>query len=223
MSQNYTSLRFNIPFPHASKADENGITALSKELTPSLVLSAYIRGSFPWHITFGKVFWYSPDPRAVLYPSEFKLSKSLSKKIKKNIFDFRINSDFSGVINACSLAQRKNQDGTWISDEFIECYSKLYSYGFAISVETYQNGILVGGFYGLRLKSIFFGESMFSNVSDASKAALYYFCANAKDFGINLIDCQQATSHLMNLGAKEINRGKFIALLEKEFETELEL
>lgn len=221
MSKNSKHLRFNIEFPPANSADENGVVALSEELTPSLVLSAYIRGIFPWHISFGKVFWYSPDPRAVLYPKDMKISKSLSKTIRNGDFEVRVNSDFDGVIRNCATAKRRQQDGSWIEKEFVECYSKLHAYGFAISIEIYKDGLLVGGLYGLRLKGIFFGESMFSLSPNSSKIALAYLCQNAKAFGIKVIDCQQNTEHLLSLGATEISRDAFVEILEQEFADEL--
>lgn len=223
MSTNSAPVRFDIKFPHASTADENDVVALSKELTPSLVLSAYIRGIFPWHITLGRVFWYSPDPRAILYPSEIKISKSLEKTIKSEKYEVRVNNNFSGVITNCSHAKRAKQDGTWISEEFIDCYTKLHNYGFALSIESYHEGLLVGGLYGLKLGGIFFGESMFAHKSDASKVALAYLCENAKEFGIKLIDCQQATTHLLSLGAEEMRRTLFTTMLEAEFAMELGL
>ena len=223
MSKNSSLVSFDIKFPHASTADEDGIVALSKELNPSIVLSAYIRGIFPWHITMNRVFWYAPDPRAVLYPEEFKLSKSLKKTINSGKFEVRINSNFVNVMRGCANTKRANQDSTWISQEFIECYTKLHTYGFAVSIETYQNNVLVGGLYGLKLRGVFFGESMFSTVSDSSKVALSYLCENAASFGIKMIDCQQNTNHLLSLGAKEISRESFTAILEEEFTMELGL
>jgi leucyl/phenylalanyl-tRNA--protein transferase len=168
-----------------------------------------------------RVFWYAPDPRAILYPDEFKLSKSLSKTIKSGKFEVKVNSDFLGVITNCSQTKRANQDGTWISEEFIDCYSKLHTYGFAVSIESYHNGLLIGGLYGIKLKGIFFGESMFAHMPDASKVALAYLCENAESFGIKLIDCQQNTKHLLSLGAKEIRRTLFTVMLEAEFSKEL--
>lgn len=221
MSKNSSPIRFNISFPPATSADENGIVAISKELTPSLVLSAYIRGVFPWHISFGRVFWYSPEPRAVLYPECFKMSKSLSKKIKNGGFEIKLNTNFKAVMQACASTFRKKQEGSWIDNTFIDCYTKLHSYGFAISVETYFQGEMVGGLYGLKLGSIFFGESMFSTIPDSSKVALAYLCENSKSFHINLIDCQQATTHLLSLGATEISRNEFLDILSNEFQLEL--
>jgi len=215
MQKNKHGLRFDIEFPDATHADEDGIVAISNELAPSLVLSAYVRGIFPWHITHGKVFWYSPDPRAVLLPNEFRLSKSLAKSSKK--FEIRVNSNFASVIGACSKTKRADQKGSWISREFIECYGNLHTYGFALSIESYLNDELVGGLYGLRLGRIFFGESMFARETDASKTALAYLCQNADAFGVKLIDCQQSTPHLMSLGAKDIARSNFLEILKDEY------
>jgi leucyl/phenylalanyl-tRNA---protein transferase len=215
MQKNSNGFYFDIEFPNAADADEDGIVALSTQLTPSLVLSAYIRGIFPWHITHGKVFWYSPDPRAVLVPDEFRRSRSLEKSSKK--YEIRVNTDFDSVINACSKAKRANQAGSWIDEEFVQCYCALHVHGFALSVESYFDGELVGGLYGLRLGRVFFGESMFSTRPDASKSALAYLCENAALFDIKLIDCQQSTPHLMSLGAKEIKRAEFLEILKDEY------
>jgi len=216
MQKNKHGLRFDIEFPDATCANEDGIVAISDILAPSLVLSAYVRGIFPWHITHGKVFWYSPDPRAVLIPSEFRLAKSLAKSSKR--FETRVNSNFSGVINACAKTKRVDQKGSWISREFIECYGNLHAHGFALSIESYLDDELVGGLYGLKLGRIFFGESMFARKSDASKTALAYLCQNADILGIKLIDCQQTTPHLISLGAKEIGRANFLEILREEYE-----
>jgi leucyl/phenylalanyl-tRNA---protein transferase len=215
MQKNKDGFGFDIAFPDANSADENGIVALSDELAPSLVLSAYVRGIFPWHITHGKVFWYSPDPRAVLIPGEFCCSKSLAKSSKK--YEIKINKDFDGVIKACSMVRRASQAGSWIDEEFIRCYGALHTHGFAFSVESYFDDELVGGLYGLRLGKVFFGESMFALRPDASKSALGYLCSNADLFDIKLIDCQQSTPHLMSLGAKEIKRAEFLEILRDEY------
>jgi len=201
-------------FPHASTADEDGLVAVGGDLHPHRLLSAYSRGIFPWFVDNGYVFWYSPDPRAVLYPQEFKQTKSLSKTIKKQNFEFCINKNFRGVMEACRDSKhRKEGGGSWISSAFLDGYTKLHQMGFADSFECYMDGELVGGFYGVRLGRVFFGESMFFHVADASKAALWFLCANAAKLNIDVIDCQQETPHLLSLGAKCIARDEFLKIL----------
>lgn len=204
-------------FPDVSEADEDGLLAIGGDLKPQRLISAYSRGIFPWFIEEGYVFWYSPDPRAVLYPSEFKASKSLAKSVKKQEFTFELNKNFRGVIEACAGSKnRKHESGTWISEDFVDAYTKLHSMGFADSFECYADGELVGGFYGVRLGGVFFGESMFYKAPDASKASLWFLCANAEKLGIEIIDCQQSTPHLMSLGAKEIGRAEFVDILKEK-------
>jgi leucyl/phenylalanyl-tRNA--protein transferase len=204
-------------FPHPDTADEDGLVAIGGDLEPQRLLSAYSQGIFPWFIDKGFVFWYSPDPRAVLYPNEFKLKKSLSKSIKKQNFEFHINKNFQGVIEACATSEtRKKECGSWISGEFIASYTKLHHIGFADSFECYANGELVGGFYGVRIGRVFFGESMFYKAPDASKAALWFLCANAERLNIEIIDCQQETPHLLSLGAKSIERAEFLEIIKEK-------
>lgn len=204
-------------FPHPDTADEDGLLAVGGDLEPGRLIAAYSQGIFPWFIDRGYVFWYSPDPRAVLYPHEFRLTKSLSKSVKKQGFEFAINKNFPAVIEACSKSQNRKEDGeSWISKEFITAYTRLHEYGFAMSFECCLDGELVGGFYGVRLGRVFFGESMFYRKPDASKAALWFLCANADKLGIDIIDCQQETSHLLSLGAKGIARGEFLGILKEK-------
>ncbi len=204
-------------FPHPDTADEDGLLAVGGDLEPGRLISAYSRGIFPWFIDRGFVFWYSPNPRAVLYPSEFHLTKSLSKSVKKQGFEFAINKDFESVITACSKSPHRKESGeSWISKEFIEAYTKLHRIGAAMSFECYAGGELVGGFYGVKLGRVFFGESMFYTAPDASKAALWFLCANAEKLNIDIIDCQQETSHLLSLGAKGIPRGEFLDILREK-------
>lgn len=204
-------------FPHPDSADEDGLLAIGGDLEPGRLIAAYSQGIFPWFIDSGYVFWYSPNPRAVLYPQEFRLTKSLSKSVKKQGFEFAINKNFPAVIEACSKSpNRKGNGESWISKEFIAAYTKLHEYGFVMSFESYLEGELVGGFYGVRLGRVFFGESMFYLVPNASKAALWFLCANAGKLGIDIIDCQQETSHLLSLGAKGIARGEFLEILKEK-------
>lgn len=207
-------------FPHPDTADEDGLLAVGGDLEPGRLISAYSQGIFPWFIDRGYVFWYSPDPRAVLYPHEFRLTKSLSKSIKKQNFEFAINKDFESVITACAKSPHRKESGdSWISKEFIEAYTKLHKIGAAMSFECYRDGELVGGFYGVKLGRVFFGESMFYRTPDASKATLWFLCANADKLNIDIIDCQQETSHLLSLGAKGIARGEFLKILKEKITT----
>ncbi len=204
-------------FPHPDTADEDGLVAIGGDLEVGRLISAYSQGIFPWFIEHGYVFWYSPNPRAVLYPNEFRTTKSLLKSIKKQNFEFAINKDFEGVIMACAKSPRKKDgNGSWITKEFIEAYTKLHKIGVAMSFECYCKGELVGGFYGVKLGRVFFGESMFYKVSDASKAALWFLCTNSDKLNIDIIDCQQETSHLLSLGAKGIARSEFLRILKEK-------
>jgi len=203
-------------FPDPKSADEDGLVAIGGDMEPSTLLAAYSQGIFPWFVDMGYPYWFSPDPRAVLYPDEFKLSKSLSKSIKKSGFEFVINKNFRAVIEACRESENRKSEGSWITDEFVNSYTRLHEYGFAMSFECYKEGELVGGFYGVRLGRVFFGESMFYLYPDASKAALWFLCANAKTLNIDIIDCQQETPHLVSLGAKAIRREEFLEVLREK-------
>ena len=206
-------------FPHPDTADEDGLVAVGGDLNPYRLVEAYKNGIFPWFSHEGLIFWYSPDPRAVLYPNEFKGSKSLFKSVKNSDFEFKINGNFDEVIDSCRMVARKGEYGSWIDDDFIEGYTRLNRLGIAQSVECYAEGEIVGGFYGVRLGGVFFGESMFHKRRDASKAALWFLCENAKSFGIDIIDCQQETPHLLSLGAKAIQRGEFLEILKEKIQT----
>lgn len=201
-------------FPPADTAEADGPIAISYGLTPEQVLKAYRRGIFPWSSDHGLVFWWSPDPRMVLALDDFKCSRSLRKTLRSGAFDIREDSAFVEVMQACANVPRNGQDGTWITPEFIAAYSVLHDRGIAHSVETWQDGQLVGGLYGLRIERFFFGESMFAYRCDASKAALAHLVARLKAQGITHIDCQQETAHMASLGARPISRSAFLALLK---------
>ncbi len=200
-------------FPSAETADASGPIAVSLGLTPERVLNAYRRGIFPWFSDRGAVFWWSPDPRMVLAVDDFKCSRSLRKTLRSGVFDVREDSAFVEVMQACARVPRRGQDGTWITPEFIEVYNALHDCGVAHSVETWCDGELVGGLYGLRLGRFFFGESMFTHVRDASKVALAHLVARLKTQGVTHIDCQQETAHLASFGARTVSRKVFLALL----------
>lgn len=183
------------------------------DLSPERILLAYESGIFPWYD--GSVpLWWSPDPRFVLLPAELKVSKSMQQVIRNKQFSFRINSNFAQVIHFCKSTKRADQLGTWITNEVEAAYTQLHQMGYAHSAEAWHQGELVGGLYGIKLGKVFFGESMFSKKSNASKFAFIQFVEHLKKEGIQLIDCQVYTHHLESLGANMISRKKFIELLK---------
>ena len=203
-------------FPHASEAldDPNGLLCAGLDLSAALVLKAYARGIYPWYSEDQPVLWWSPDPRMVLYPPNFTLHRSLRKTLKHADYEIRVDTSFEAVMRACA-DPRPDQDGTWISEAVIEAYCDLHRAGFAHSVETWIDSELAGGLYGIALGRAFFGESMFSLVSNASKFAFISYVTQLVKEGVQLIDCQVYTEHLESLGAEMIPRNTFIKLLEK--------
>jgi leucyl/phenylalanyl-tRNA--protein transferase len=204
-------------FPDPELADETGLLAVGGNLSPETLINAYQLGIFPWFNEDEPILWWCPDPRLVLFPSEVKVSKSMKQILRRGDFTFSIDTCFEDVIAACR--DTRVDDGTWISPEITEAYINLHHLGIAHSVEVWQNEDLVGGLYGVQLGKVFFGESMFSNVSNASKAALIYWCLHCMETGIALIDCQQSTSHLQSLGAREITRKEFLNCLNQLIES----
>jgi leucyl/phenylalanyl-tRNA--protein transferase len=201
-------------FPNVEDALDDGLLAIGGNLHPERILLAYKKGIFPWYD--GELpLWWCPNPRFVLIPEELKISKRMKALFKKQAFDVTTNTNFEAVINACKATERKGQDGTWIKTEVEEAYTALHKLGIAHSVEAWQNNQLVGGLYGIKLGKVFFGESMFSRVSNASKYAFISFVEQLKSEGVVLIDCQVYTEHLESLGAKMIMRQQFIHLLEQ--------
>jgi len=201
-------------FPNVEDALDDGLLAIGGDLHPERILLAYKKGIFPWY-DGDLPLWWCPNPRFVLIPEELKISKSMKVLFKKRAFDITVNTNFEAVINACKATERKGQDGTWIKNEVVEAYTHLHKLGIAHSVEAWQNNQLVGGLYGIKLGKVFFGESMFSGVSNASKYAFISFVEQLKKDGIVLIDCQVYTEHLESLGAKMIMRQQFVHLLEQ--------
>jgi leucyl/phenylalanyl-tRNA--protein transferase len=199
------------PFPPAALAmrDPNGLLAVGADLQPATLLDAYRHGIFPWYNERQPILWWSPDPRMVLLPAEFIVRRSLAKRIRNGGFDIQVDNRFAEVMTACALP-RTDQDGTWISPAMLEAYTRLHRLGFAHSVETWLNGALVGGLYGVAIGKMFYGESMFSLVKDASKVALAALCRQLAVWGFGMIDCQMNTPHLASLGAREISRAAFI-------------
>lgn len=205
----------NTVFPDVSLAlkDPNGLLALGGDLSIKRLLSAYRQGIFPWYSDGQPIMWWSPDPRLVLLPGKLHVSRSLVKTIKKDAFSVTLDQDFSGVIQACS-APRVNQAGTWITREMSDAYIRLFESGHAHSVECWQDGQLAGGLYGVSIGRVFFGESMFSRVADASKVAFVRLAKQLEKWNFALIDCQVYSSHLANLGAENITRQQFVSTLE---------
>lgn len=204
-------LTYHLSFPNPLNASEEGIIAYGGDLSPSRLMLAYRSGIFPWYSSNDPILWWSPDPRLILELDEFKLSRSLRKKIPQ--FEIRFDTAFSQVIRECSTAPRRGQSGSWIVPEMIEAYEELHALGYAHSVEAYQNGELVGGLYGVSVGGVFCGESMFAKVSDASKVAFAVLIEHLRAWGFNFIDCQVPTNHLKSLGAKEISRKAFLQRL----------
>ena len=209
-------------FPDPRYACDEGILAYGGDLNPNRIITAYRNGIFPWYNENDPILWWSPNPRLVLDFDDFKLSRSLKKVIDKNIFEIKFDENFTQVMIECQKVNRKNQNKTWINDDIIKAYTKIHEMGFAHSFESYYNGELVGGGYGLSIGDIFCGESMFSKKDDASKVALYYLVERLKNKGFNLIDCQIPTPHLISLGAKSISRNNFLTLLNKALENPLD-
>jgi leucyl/phenylalanyl-tRNA---protein transferase len=208
-------LEKDAPFPPVRRAlrEPNGLLAAGGDLSPERLLEGYRRGIFPWFSEGDPILWWSPDPRMVLFPPEFKISRSLGKTLRNRRYEVRFDSAFGSVIASCA-APRKGEHGTWIGDAMIEAYHELHRLGYAHSVETWIDGEIAGGLYGVALGSVFFGESMFSRVRDASKIALAALVARLQSEGFGLIDCQMHTRHLETLGAREIPRARFSRLLE---------
>jgi len=201
-------------FPPVSLAEPDGLLAIGGDLSPERLLLAYKRGIFPWY-EGEYILWWSPDPRFILTPGELKISKSMNVLLKKDAFEFTINKAFERVIRHCKNIKRPGQRGTWITDEVEAAYIRMHQLGYAISAETWQEGALVGGAYGLKLGKIFFGESMFSEISNASKYAFIKLIQNLRQEGVALIDCQVYTEHLQSLGAKMITRTEFIGIVKE--------
>ncbi|HPF50150.1 MAG TPA: leucyl/phenylalanyl-tRNA--protein transferase [Draconibacterium sp.] len=207
-----------IPFPDPNMADDEGLIAFGGDLSPEFLLSAYQQGIFPWFSAEEPILWWSPNPRMVLLPENFKVKKSLQQVINKGKFELKIDTAFREVITNCSQAPRPGQDETWITEDMIEAYIKLHDLGFAHSFESYFEGKLAGGLYGLSIGNCFFGESMFFTKTDASKVALYHLVQFARKHDFAFIDAQQPTDHLHSLGARPIERKLFLEMLAKSLQ-----
>lgn len=203
-------------FPPASQAltEPNGLLAAGGDLTPERLLAAYKQGIFPWYQDGQPILWWSPDPRAVLWPSALKISRSLRRSLAKRAFEFRVDTEFEGVVAGCAEPRRYG-GGTWITGEMAAAYRRLHRLGWAHSFETWAEGRLVGGLYGVGVGRAFFGESMFTRVTDASKVALVHAVDFLKARGTEVIDCQVASAHTQSLGAVDIPRAEFLPLIAK--------
>lgn len=204
----------NLWFPPVAEADSEGLLALGGDLSVDRLLIAYKNGIFPWFD--GDIpLWWCPNPRFVLNPNELIVSNSMQQLLKKKQFQFTTNKAFQDVIHHCKTVKRKDQDGTWITPEVETAYIELHQLGFAHSAEVWQDKKLVGGLYGIKMGKVFFGESMFSHVSNASKYAFISYVSQLKEEGIAIIDCQIYTAHLESLGAKMIDRTEFINTIKQ--------
>lgn len=204
---------FGFPDPAEAEKDD-GLLAVGGDFNPQRLLVAYASGIFPWPIDEEmEITWFSPDPRFVLKAADLHIPKSLAKTLRKNLFEYRVDKAFPEVIHACSSAPRPGQSGTWITEDLEKGYCELHRLGFAHSYEAWQDGRLVGGFYGVAIGRCFFGESMFADVPDASKCAFATFARQMFDNGVPWIDCQVYTDHLARFGAKEIPRSDYLQML----------
>ena len=211
----YYILSKELFFPPVNKADDEGLLCIGGDLSPERLLLAYRSGIFPWY-NDDLPLWWCPDPRFVLFPQQLKVSKSMRPLLNGNKYEFRYNTSFRQVITACKTTERKEEDGTWINEDIIEAYCRINRLGKAVSFECWENNILVGGLYGIRLGNIFFGESMFSHKTNASKFAFIKAVQQLINEGVVLIDCQIHSNHLESLGAIFISRKQFIETLNQE-------
>ncbi|MBC8045670.1 MAG: leucyl/phenylalanyl-tRNA--protein transferase [Fimbriimonadaceae bacterium] len=216
----FYSLDDRLIFPDPNDADEDGLIAIGGDLTIDRLLVAYNAGIFPWFAEYKVPFWYSPDPRCVIYPGDLKVSHSMQQLFKKNFFTVTLDHDFPFVIKQCAKAARKNETGTWISKDFQKAYIDLHNAGYAHSIEVWKEDKIVGGLYGVSLGSCFFGESMFTQISNASKYGFVFLVQLLKQKKFTLIDCQVYNAHLGSLGAINIERKIFLKELKKGLKKE---
>lgn len=202
----------DFPPTHQALEEPNGLLAIGGDLTPERLLLAYSRGVFPWYGAQDPILWWSPNPRCTLLPAEFKISKTLRKTLKNNVFKLTFDHSFAAVMRACAEPRRDSAE-TWIGPDMLSAYGRLHDLGYAHSIEAWQGEILVGGLYGIQMGQCFFGESMFSRESEASKVALAGLIWLARRHALTLIDCQVSSDHLLSLGAKNLSRQDFENLL----------
>jgi leucyl/phenylalanyl-tRNA---protein transferase len=204
-------LRRGAPFPpiETALADPNGLLAASADVSAQRLLDAYRRGIFPWYNAGQPVLWWTPDPRTVLFIDEFRMARSLRQRVKQRRWEIRVDSAFGAVIEACATVPRRGQAGTWITSAIAEAYTELHKRGYAHSVESWREGKLAGGLYGVAIGRMFYGESMFAWETDASKVALVHLVGMLRTRGFPMIDCQQDTAHLASFGARPVSRSVF--------------
>lgn len=203
-------------FPHPAQTDASGIVAVGGDLTQETLLLAYQYGIFPWYGQGEPALWWFPDPRAILYPANIRIQKSMRPYFNKDKFSVSLDKEFNQVITQCRKPERKGQeDATWIHDEIMVAYCRLHQAGYAHSLEVWEEGVLAGGLYGVALGKVFFGESMFSSISNASKFGLIALCHFLKFHGFHLIDCQQDTPHMRRMGSEVISADAFLDHLQR--------
>ena len=206
-------LNETISFPPADHATEEGVLAVGGDLSPERLIEAYKNGIFPWYSEGDPIIWWSPDPRFVIFPDAARISRSMKKILNRKVFTITFDRSFEEVVEGCS-APRKNERGTWISSEMRRAYLRLHEIGLAHSVEAWRDGRLAGGLYGISLGRNFFGESMFTRVPNASKAAFITLARFLSENSFNIIDCQVYTAHLESLGAVHIDRKRFMEIIK---------
>ncbi len=202
-------LPHDIIFPLPEHAEPDGLLAVGGDLSPARLLAAYCQGIFPWYSEGEPILWWSPAPRLVLYPGEFHLPRRLARTMRRNVFSVSADTAFREVMENCARVRTESGEGTWITAEMLAAYCRLHEIGFAHSIECWHQGRLAGGLYGVCLDRVFFGESMFTRVRDASKVALARLVEHARATGIGMIDCQMTTDHLLRFGAREVDRQRF--------------
>jgi leucyl/phenylalanyl-tRNA--protein transferase len=207
-----------IAFPPPEGADPSGLVAVGGDLSPERLLEAYSVGIFPWPLVERPLLWFSPDPRMVLRPHELVVSRSLRKTLRRGVFEVRLDTAFEHVVRRCAEIPRRGEAGTWITDDMAAAYTRLHELGYAHSAEAWQDGALVGGLYGVSLGASFFGESMFADRPDASKAAFAVLAGQLAAWDFDLIDCQVHTDHLARFGAREWSRRRFLTALRRSLE-----
>jgi len=202
----------NFPSPHLAMRDPNGLLAIGGDLSVTRLIRAYSQGIFPWYNPDEPILWWSPDPRAVLMPGAMKVSRSLSKSLRRGDYAVTLDGAYRDVLDACA-GPRMRSRGTWLGSDMRDAYQELHRRGYSHTVEVWRDGALIGGLYGVALGRAFFGESMFSHATDASKIALYWLCEQLKAWSFHLLDCQVASEHLRTLGAIDVSRERFLNLL----------
>ena len=206
-------LNNDLIFPHPSLAEEDGLLAIDGDLSPQRLMLAYRNGIFPWFSEGEPILWWSPDPRFIIYPKDIKISHSMKKLLQKNVYRISFDTCFRDVISNCASVRKES--GTWINEGMIEAYCRLHELGHAHSVETWHGDRLVGGLYGISIGKCFFGESMFSTMDNASKAAFITLCKRLEEEEYIMVDCQVYTKHLESLGAVNIPRKEFLELVKR--------